>query len=104
MVATRRTVEGPVWTTMRDVKIEQRDGEFHASGGHVQPAGLQIGCALISDSTFELEGRIADDVVNIGGKRASLEGLNRVLLSIDGVLDGVIFEPPAATDSHASRA
>jgi len=94
MVATRRTVDGPVWTAMRDVKIEQRDGEFHAHGGHVQPGRLADRLRLISDSAFELEGRI-DDVVNIGGKRASLEGLNRLLLSIDGVIDGAIFEPPA---------
>ena len=98
MVATRRTVDGPVWTTMRDVKIEQRDGEFRAHGGHVEPGRLADRLRLISDSTFELEGR-TDDVVNIGGKRASLEGLNRVLLSIDGVLDGAIFEPPAAPNA-----
>ena len=97
MVATRRTVDGPVWTAMRDVKIEQRDGEFHAHGGHVQPGRLADRLRLISDSAFELEGRI-DDVVNIGGKRASLEGLNRLLLSIDGVIDGAIFEPPATPD------
>ena len=101
MVATRRTVDGPVWTTMRDVKIEQRDGEFHAYGGHVQPGRLADRLRLISDSTFELEGRV-DDVVNIGGKRASLEGLNRLLLSIDGVIDGAIFEPPAMPMSGAS--
>lgn len=98
MVATRRTVDGPVWTTMRDVKIEWRGGEFHAHGGHVQPGPLADRLRLINDSTFELEGR-AGDVVNIGGKRASLEGLNRLLLSIDGVIDGAIFEPPALANS-----
>ena len=67
------------------------------------PAASQIGCGLISDTAFELEGRV-DDVVNIGGKRASLEGLNRLLLSIDGVIDGVIFDPPAATDVLARAA
>ncbi|MGZ8993597.1 MAG: AMP-binding protein [Burkholderiaceae bacterium] len=98
MVATRRTVEGPVWTTMRDVKIESCGGKFHAYGGHVQAGPLADRLRPISDSTFELEGR-AGDVVNIGGKRASLEGLNRLLLSIDGVVDGAIFEPPAMADS-----
>ena len=58
---------------------------------------------LISASTFELEGR-TDDVVNIGGKRASLQGLNRVLLSIDGVVDGAIFEPPSAPAVDARTA
>ena len=98
MVATRRTVDGPVWTTIRDVRIEWRDGEFRAHGGHVQPGPLADRLRPITDSTFELEGR-AGDVVNIGGKRASLEGLNRLLLSIDGVIDGAIFEPPALADS-----
>ena len=98
MVATRRTVDGPVWTTMRDVKIELRGGECYAYGGHVQPGPLADRLRPSSDSTFELEGR-AGDVVNIGGKRASLEGLNRLLLSIDGVIDGAIFEPPAVADS-----
>lgn len=98
MVATRRTVDGPVWTTMRDVRIEVRGGEFHAYGGHVQPGPLADRLRPITDSTFELEGR-AGDVVNIGGKRASLEGLNRMLLSIDGVIDGAIFEPPPVAGS-----
>ncbi len=95
MVATRRTVEGTRWTTMRDVKIERSGDGFRAHGGHVRPGMLADRLRLISGSTFELEGR-ADDVVNIGGKRASLQGLNRVLLSIDGVVDGAIFEPPSA--------
>ncbi len=95
MVATRRTVDGALWTTMRDVKIEPSGDGFRAYGGHVQPGPLADRLRLISASSFELEGR-TDDVVNIGGKRASLQGLNRVLLSIDGVVDGVIFEPPKA--------
>ncbi len=99
MVATRRTVDGPVWTTMRDVKIESRDGEFHAHGGHVRPGLLADRLRLITASAFELEGR-TDDVINIGGKRASLEGLNRLLLSIDGVIDGAIFEPPVTPNAQ----
>ena len=95
MVATRRTVDGALWTTMLDVKIESSGDGFRAYGGHVQPGQLADRLRLISASTFELEGR-TDDVVNIGGKRASLQGLNRVLLSIDGVVDGAIFEPPSA--------
>lgn len=95
MVATRRTVDGAQWKTMRDVKIERSGEGFRAHGGHVQPGMLADRLRLIDDSTFELEGR-ADDIVNIAGKRASLQGLNRALLSIDGVIDGAIFEPPNA--------
>lgn len=97
MIATRRTVDGPQWATMRDVKISERGGEFHARGGHVQPGRLADRLRLTTDTLFELEGR-ADDVVNIGGKRASLEGLNRLLLAIDGVIDGAIFLPDDRAD------
>lgn len=102
MIATRRTVEGPVWTTMRDVTIAERDGEFVARGGHAQPGRLADRLRLINDTTFELEGR-ADDMVNIGGKRASLEGLNRLLLSIDGVIDGAIFLPHATHEAKREQ-
>lgn len=100
MVAARRTVAGPLWTTMRAVKVEQRGDAFFASGGHVQPGRLMDRLRLVGGDTFELEGR-ADDLVNIGGKRASLEGLNRLLLSIDGVSDGIMFLPDA--DEKATR-
>ena len=100
MVAARRTVEGPVWTTMRGVKVEQTGDGFEASGGHVQPGLLMDRLRLASETSFELGGR-ADDLINIGGKRASLEGLNRLLLAIDGVEDGAIFLPD--TEATATR-
>ncbi|MGH6610109.1 MAG: AMP-binding protein [Burkholderiaceae bacterium] len=102
MVAARRTTDGPRWTAMRDIKIEQRGSDFFAHGGHVQPGRLADRLRLINDTTFELEGR-ADDVVNIGGKRASLEGLNRQLLSIEGVLDGAMFLPASAADGKREQ-
>ena len=102
MVATRRPIDGPTWTTMRDVRIERQGDAFIAYGGHVQRGQLADRLRLFTDSTFVLEGR-SGDVVNIGGKRASLDGLNRLLLSIDGVVDGVIFEPPAAGTTREHR-
>lgn len=95
MVATRRTTEGPLWHAMHDVRIEARDTGFWASGGHVaQPGPLADRLKLHDATRFELLGR-ADDIVNVGGKRASLAGLNRMLLDIPGVIDGVIFLPDA---------
>lgn len=103
MLAARRTVEGPLWTTMRGVRVEQTGDGFEASGGHVQPGRLMDRLRLASATSFELDGR-ADDLVNIGGKRASLEGLNRLLLSIDGVEDGAIFLPDTeATPTREPR-
>ena len=92
MIATRRTVEGERWTTMRDVTLKEVDGRMIAQGGHVHTAPLADCLQLDGPTRFELKGR-ADDMVNIGGKRASLEGLNRTLRSLDGVIDGVLFFP-----------
>ena len=102
MVATRRTVAGRQWNTMRDVTIEQRGDEFFASGGHVRTGRLADHLRLLSATTFELEGR-ADDLVNIGGKRASLAGLNQILLSIEGVVDGAIFLPEGSAETRRER-
>ncbi len=41
------------------------------------------------------------DVVKLGGRRASLAGLNRALAAVAGVEDGA-FVPPAADDHRAS--
>jgi acyl-coenzyme A synthetase/AMP-(fatty) acid ligase len=102
MVATRRTTDGAIWHAMRDVKIEARGAGFWASGGHVAQSGPLADRLRLHDATrFELLGR-ADDIVNIGGKRASLAGLNRTLLEVPGVADGVIFLPEAP-DPRASR-
>jgi acyl-coenzyme A synthetase/AMP-(fatty) acid ligase len=104
MVATRRTTEGPLWHAMRDVRIEARDDAFWASGGHVaRAAPLADRLRLTSPTEFELLGR-TDDIVNIGGKRGSLAGLNRILLDTPGVDDGVIFLPePGRNPARETR-
>ena len=53
----------------------------------------EFGNRLIDHATrFRLLGRKAD-LVNVAGKRASLGDLNRQLLQIPGVHDGVFFAP-----------
>ena len=49
---------------------------------------------------FRLLGR-RSDVVKLGGRRASLAGLNRELAAVAGVLDGV-FVPPPEGDHRAN--
>ncbi len=41
---------------------------------------------------YELEGRHTD-IIKIGGKRESLAHLNNILLAVDGVDDGVVYDP-----------
>ena len=54
----------------------------------------------IDDHQFILHGRHGD-VINIAGKRASLEDLNALLSNIDGVSDGAIVVPDFDDDGVA---
>jgi acyl-coenzyme A synthetase/AMP-(fatty) acid ligase len=100
MVASRRTIEGPVWRTLPGVRIRCDDGRYSASGGHVpQEAPLADELDLHDAEHFELLGRLAD-VVNIAGKRASLAHLTHELQSVSGVRDAVFVLPPEAGDTH----
>jgi acyl-coenzyme A synthetase/AMP-(fatty) acid ligase len=98
-VATRRTIEGEAWKTMAGVHLSlDDDGQAWVQGGHVSDrAPLQDVIELMQDTTrFRLLGRKAD-LVNVAGKRASLGDLNRQLLQIPGVHDGVFFAPDDQT-------
>jgi acyl-coenzyme A synthetase/AMP-(fatty) acid ligase len=49
-----------------------------------------------------LHGR-SQDLINIAGKRNSLDGLNHHLNSIEGVIDGAFFMPDEFTHDHVTR-
>jgi len=93
MVATRRTVHGPAWHCLRDVRLH-RDGDVvKVAGGHVEDE-VPFTDVIEPDGNdfFVLHGRNAD-MVNIAGKRTSLGYLNHQLNGIEGVRDGVFFMP-----------
>jgi len=93
VIATRRTARGQRWRTCEGIRLEQRGEETWAAGGHlVAPARLPDRIALDSATEFTLIGR-PEDMVKVAGKRASLEELNRQLLGVHGVRDGVFFLP-----------
>jgi acyl-coenzyme A synthetase/AMP-(fatty) acid ligase len=103
-IAVRRPTQSPEWRLWPEVRIEARDGETRAWGGHIeQPTRLYDVLELTGPDRFLLHGRIAD-LVNIAGKRSSLAYLNHQLNSIPGVIDGAFFhgEGPAA-DSTIAR-
>lgn len=96
-LASRRTTAGAPWQLLPGVILEQGSGNgsvvTYASGGHVQErVALSDDIGLLPDGRFILHGRHAD-LVNIAGKRTSLDYLNHQLCAIDGVLDGVFFQP-----------
>ncbi len=93
-VATRRTTDGPEWTTFDGLSLSGDGAESVVQGGHVQqPTPLADVLEVIDAQRFRLLGR-SNDLINIAGKRSSLSHLNFHLNSIDGVRDGAVWLPP----------
>lgn len=93
-IAARRTTEGEEWRPLSGIQLHG-DNEENSwiEGPHLQGrVPLQDVIASSPDGRFRLLARKAD-MVNIAGKRASLAALNRQLVQIPGVKDGVFFVP-----------
>ncbi|WP_353398345.1 AMP-binding protein [Hydrogenophaga sp. 5NK40-0174] len=92
-LASRRTLDGDVWTLLEGVELSQEDDITSASGGHVEGVvPLSDVIELFPGHRFRLLGRHAD-MINIAGKRTSLAYLNHQLQAIEGVEDGAFFLP-----------
>jgi acyl-coenzyme A synthetase/AMP-(fatty) acid ligase len=91
--ASRRPTCGVDWTLYDDVALHpQPDGTAVTAPQLDQPVILADIVSLSADGRhFQLRGRHAD-LLEIAGKRASLGDLNRRLLAIPGVHDGVVFQ------------
>ncbi|WP_206996681.1 AMP-binding protein [Trinickia mobilis] len=109
-IATRRTALGDVWQLVPDVALQARAGqdaggeaEIWAAGGHIEaPSPMGDVLELLDDTHFLLHGR-KSDLINIAGKRTSLEYLNRQLNAIPGVADGVFFMPDVPAHARDER-
>ena len=98
MVATRRTVEGPVWHALPGVHLRSEQGTVWVGGGHVaREVPFTDVVEPRDERRFELVGRGAD-LVNIAGKRTSLAFLDHQLNSIPGVRDAAFFLPEESPD------
>ncbi|WP_407276048.1 AMP-binding protein [Halothiobacillus sp. DCM-1] len=98
-IALRRPTQSADWQLLPGVELQPvAPNRYRASGGHIeQPVELADHLDRLPDGRFRLLGRVADQV-NIAGKRNSLSHLSAQLKAIDGVLDGVYFQP----DDHAA--
>ncbi|NEX21750.1 acyl-CoA synthetase [Thiorhodococcus mannitoliphagus] len=92
-LATRRTSRKTAWTLFPEVRLQARDGQIWAEGGHVEGA-VPLGDLVeqLDECRFRLKGRNTDRV-NIAGKRTSLAWLNQQLLALPGVKDGCFYVP-----------
>ena len=91
-LATRRTIDGPVWRCLDGFRLYHDAAGCWASGPAEADVLLADEIELVDGGGFILRGRTAD-LVNIAGKRSSLAYLTRQLLAIDGVEDGVFLMP-----------
>jgi acyl-coenzyme A synthetase/AMP-(fatty) acid ligase len=95
VIAHRRTAVDECWQHYAGVSLRpQPDGTLVDAPWFGSPVVLQDIVELLPPQHFRLRGRNAD-LLEIAGKRASLADLNRRLLAIAGVEDGVIFQREA---------
>jgi acyl-coenzyme A synthetase/AMP-(fatty) acid ligase len=92
-IASRRSAQTDQWELFPLVTLTPHDERMWACGGHVeQIVPMNDVIEPIDAHRFFLHGRL-NDLINIAGKRNSLDYLNHQLLSIEGVLDGAFFMP-----------
>jgi acyl-coenzyme A synthetase/AMP-(fatty) acid ligase len=98
-IASRRTITGDAWTTYDGVTLEAMpDGTAWVRASDTPEGRLNDIIELVTANQFRLLGR-STDLVKLGGRRTSLAGLNRILVGIPGVTDGVFVAP----DDHDRR-
>ncbi len=104
-VACRRWDEPhgiPLWRPLDGIAMEVNlHGNAVCSASHLAQPVTMADRITICESGFLMVGRDAD-LVKLAGKRQSISGLNALLTSLPGVLDGVFFDP-ASTDTHRTE-
>jgi acyl-coenzyme A synthetase/AMP-(fatty) acid ligase len=103
-IASRRTIEGPIWTTYDQILLEAEPAKglvrVKAPYGEVHPLADLI--EQQSSTEFQLIGR-SIDMVKLGGRRASLAGLNAILTNLPGVHDGMFVVPDDLDHRNSAR-
>ena len=101
-IASRRTTDGPAWTPYPTVRLTAAGDDVMVQAEGAEDTVLDDVVTLLPDGRFLLLGR-RSDLVKLGGRRASLAGLNRELAAVAGVEDGVFVPPDADDHSAAAR-
>lgn len=102
-LAWREPIRDPRWQLFACFSLSQQGQESTISAAHLpEPVTLMDYLQVDAEGRFDLAGRHSD-LVNIAGKRASLQELTQVLLDIEGVIDGVIFQPAEHSDGAVQR-
>jgi len=103
VIASRRTAVESAWRPYPGVKLQpQQEGTTVSAPWFPEAVALQDVLEPQGDGSFVVCGRNAD-MVEVGGKRASLADLTRRLLSVPGVSDAVVFQPDATVRGPVQR-
>ena len=94
-IAARRQAETQVWRTFEGIRVAPSDDGMCVEAPYLgEPMILGDQVEVRSEREFLLHGRNTE-LVKIAGKRIALGDLNRLLLSVEGVLDATYFLPGA---------
>ena len=96
-IAQRRTLDGPDWRLYPGVVLA--GGSISAPYATTTPLDDEVEPL---PEGFRLLGR-RQDIVKLAGHRASLAGLDRILLGIPGVVDGAFLAPPDLEQRSTAR-
>jgi len=93
VLAMRRTARDAAWRSVSGARVEMSGDAAQAFGQHFDsPVRLPDEIEIESGGSFRLLGR-STDMIKIGGRRASLAGLNLLLADLPGLEDGVFYLP-----------
>lgn len=93
ILAGRHTARESLWRLSELFELEAGNDGVLVKAGHLpEDVVLQDIIEMRGKNRFAWLGR-HQDMVNIAGKRGSLADLNRRLLAVPGVADGVVFKP-----------
>jgi len=93
LIATRRPTQTAHWQLLPGLHWAIDGERLRAQGGHVDTrVAMSDNIEPLDETHFLLHGRSAD-MINIAGKRHSLDSLNHLLRSLPGVIDGAFFMP-----------
>lgn len=103
VIASRRPARESTWRHYPGLSLRpQGDGTRVSAAWFPEDVVLQDMLELQDDGRFVVCGRNSD-MVEVGGKRASLADLTRRLMAVPGVSDAVVFQPEPGADAAVRR-
>jgi len=93
-IAYRDTVRQSLWRPFHGIDFRSLEQcQVDVSASHLPTESVRLQDSIeFEGEAFRLLGR-QSDLINVAGKRGSLQEVNRLLMTADGVQDGIVFLP-----------